>query len=77
MSPPAPRTPMSQQESLDRLAKLDAWTEEPTLTPNSISASPETIQRFREIAAEQGVTTEEILSRALAALLAQSTIGPP
>jgi len=68
-----PLTKSSQQEVLDRLAKLDAWTEVPTLAGNVIPGTPETIRRFREIAAEQKVTTEEILSRALAALEAQST----
>jgi len=68
---PAP-TNSTQQEALDRLAKLDAWTEEPTLAGNVILGTPEVIRRFREIAAEQRVTTEEILSRALVALEAQS-----
>lgn len=63
----------SPQEMLDRLAKLDAWSEEPALASNAIPGTPATIKRFRELAAEQGVTTEEILSRALAALEAQSS----
>jgi hypothetical protein len=62
----------SQQEALDRLTKLDSWTEQPLLARNAIPGTPETLQRFGEIAAEQGVTTEEILLRALAALEAQS-----
>jgi len=62
------------EQMLNNLAKLDAWTEEPMLTRNVIPASPETIQRFRDLAAKHGVTTEDILIRALAALEAQSTI---
>jgi hypothetical protein len=56
---------------LTDLTKLDAWTEEPLLARNAIPGTPATVQRFREIAAEHGVTTEVILSRALAALEAQ------
>jgi hypothetical protein len=60
------------EQMLNDLAKLDAWTEEPLLARNAIPGTPTTVQRFREIAAEQGVATEEILSRALATLEAQA-----
>lgn len=60
------------QQMLDDLSRLDTWTEEPTVARNAIPASPETIRRLLDLAIEQGVTTEEIVSRALAALEAQS-----
>jgi hypothetical protein len=63
---------LTTEQMLDDLAKLDAWTEERMLARYAIPGTPTTVQRFREIAAEQGVTTEEILSRALAALEAQA-----
>lgn len=64
---------LTTQQMLDDLSRLDTWTEEPILAHNAIPGSPETVRRIREIAAEQGVTTEEILSRAVAALEAQSS----
>jgi hypothetical protein len=71
MQPKLPPTQQTQQELLDRLAKIDAWVNEPTRAANAIHGTIETINRLCDLAAEQGVTTEEILSRALAALEAQ------
>lgn len=72
MQTTVPTTP-SEQEALDRHLKMEAWIQEPTRASNAIYGTPETIQRLYDMAAEQRVTAEEILSRALAALEAQSS----